>query len=99
MISTTRRSFLTQTGQVRYSYLVTLVGVAIMTITTAYGLVRAILTRDVFASRGGFGGGRQLGIASFGLTNNLTIFAVIIALVGLAWLGLALRKSHKGATD
>jgi hypothetical protein len=70
-----------------------------MTITTAYGIVRATFTRNMLVSRGGFGGGRQFGMNFFGFTNSLTIFAVTIAVVGLAWLGLALRKSHKGATN
>jgi hypothetical protein len=79
----------------RYSYLLAVVGVALMTITTFYGVARAMMIRTTF--RGSFSGPRQFG-NSFGLTNSLTILAIIIAIVGLAWLGFALRGSHKAAS-
>jgi hypothetical protein len=87
--------------QVRYSYLVAVAGVALATINAAYGAVRTALVRETF--RGGFNGTRQFRnatpFAPFPLTSSLTIVAVIIALVGLVWLGLALRKSHESTTD
>jgi len=47
---------------------------------------------------GTFTGSRQFaGGNPFGLANVLTIIAVIIALVGIVWLGLALRKQPKSA--
>lgn len=35
----------------------------------------------------------------FGLMDNLVLVAVIIAIVGLVWLGLTIRKSEKMATS
>jgi hypothetical protein len=35
----------------------------------------------------------------FGLTNDLTILGVIIAVAGLIWLGMALKKSQKAPTN
>jgi len=47
---------------------------------------------------GNFTGGRQFaGGNPFGLTNALTIIAVIIAIAGLVWLGIALRKPKSAA--
>jgi hypothetical protein len=33
----------------------------------------------------------------FGLTNNLAVLATIMAILGLVWLGLSLRKLQKGS--
>lgn len=83
--------------QIRYSYLVTVVGVVLMAITQGYVVVRAALIGGMSASRGGFGNRQFASVNPFNWTSSLTILAIIIAIVGLAWLGLALRKSPKGA--
>lgn len=79
----------------KYPYLVTMVGVALMAITWAFGAVRAMMVREAFRPGGGLGGNRQFSTVNpFGLTSALTIPAMIIAILGLVWLGLALRKSQ-----
>lgn len=41
-----------------------------------------------------FGGARQFGGGfGFGATNYLVLFALIVAIIGVVWLGLGLRKS------
>jgi hypothetical protein len=102
--------------QTRYAYLVTLVGVVLATITTAFTTISSFLFRQ--ASRrptsvspgnftgsdhfGNFTGGPRLENMNLsgGFVNNFTILAVIIAVVGVLWLGLSLRsyslKSHEG---
>ena len=83
--------------QIKYSYLAAVVGVALVTITATFGLARVFTIRQI--PRGGFGGNTQLAnVNPFGLTNSLTILGVIVAIIGLAWLGMALRKSHNDAT-
>ena len=83
-------------GQMKNAYWVSVIGVALMTISTAYGVVRAVMIRAMFQTAGGFAGRRPFGSMNpFGLTNGLAILALIIAIVGLTWLGLAIRKSHK----
>ncbi|MCX6659140.1 MAG: hypothetical protein NTX81_01980 [Candidatus Bathyarchaeota archaeon] len=93
------------TWQIKYAYLVSVIGVVLMAITVADGVIRVM-----FPPAGGFGGNRQFGnmtaignmnrsdMNPFGLTNNLAILAIIIAIVGLMWLGLSLRKLQKGTT-
>jgi hypothetical protein len=85
--------------QTRYSYLVTAIGVGLMAVSAVFGAVRAILFRDMFLSRGGFGGGpRQFGSPNpFGFANGPAVLAVVLGIVGLVWLGLALRKTPKTA--
>jgi hypothetical protein len=84
-------------GQMKNAYWVSVIGVALMAITTAYGAVRAVMIREMLQTAGGFGGRRPFGSMNpFGLTNGLAVLALIIAIVGLAWLGLAIRKSHEG---
>ncbi len=81
-------------AQVRYSYLLTVAGVALMAVSTAYGAVRAMMFRASF--RGNFTGARQFGGGSpFGIENGLTILALIVAIVGVVWLGFALRSRNK----
>jgi hypothetical protein len=100
--------------QMKYSYLVTVIGVGLMAVSAIYGAVRGLLVREMFRPTGNLNGNfngnftrtfnanfpnRQFaGANPFGLTNALTIIAVIIAILGVVWLGLALRKSSKGAT-
>ena len=85
-------------GQIKNAYLVSVIGIALMVITTAYGAVRALLIRQMFQTGGvavGSGvavGRRQFGMNPFGLTNIVNILALVIAIAGIVWLGLALRK-------
>ena len=97
--------------QVKSAYLVTVVGVVLMTITTIYSDVRALMFRAMFRPGGfnggggfngtgvpgaGFSGARQFGGGfGFGLTNYVTILGLVIVIVGVVWLGLALRKRSK----
>jgi len=96
--------------QLTYAYLLTLLGVVLATITTAYTTIRALM----FAHRrfhpnfnsgnftatnqfGNFTGTRQFGNVNpyGGFINNLTILAVIIAIVGVIWLGICLNRAAK----
>jgi len=93
--------------QTKYAYLVTLVGVALAAVTTAYNAVRSYLISQMFRARpfnpgnftgtqfGTFARSRQFGMINpyGGLAGGLLILAVIIAVIGVVWLGLALRKS------
>lgn len=84
-------------GEMKNAYLVSVVGVGLMAIMTAYSAIRAVMIRQMFqASTGaaGFVGRRQFGMNPFGLTNQMTIIALVVAIVGLVWLGLAIKKSH-----
>jgi hypothetical protein len=85
-------------SQTKYPYLVTAVGVALMAVSEIYSYVRAMMFRAMFrpGAGSGFGGGRQFGGGfGFGLPGVLATIAVIIAIVGIVWLGLALRKQAK----
>jgi hypothetical protein len=99
--------------QLTYAYLVTLLGVALATITTAYTTVRSLLFaparfRPNFTSGnftatnqfGNFAGARPFGNVSpyGGFVNGLTILAVIIAIVGILWLGITLKKVQAAKT-
>jgi uncharacterized membrane protein len=84
--------------QPKYPYLVTAIGVGLMAISEVYSFVRVMMFRTMFRPGGGYGsgfvGGRQFGGGfGFGLTGTLTTVALIIAIVGVVWLGLALRKT------
>jgi TctA family transporter len=88
-------------GQMRNAYLVSVIGVGLMAVMTAYNVIRALMTRPMFQASTGaaqFAGRRQFGMNPFGLSNGLTIIALIVAIVGLVWLGLAFRKSHQNST-
>jgi hypothetical protein len=68
-----------------------------MAIMTAYNTVRVLMIRQMFQTStdaAGFAGRRQFGMNPFGLTNQVTIIALVVAIVGLVWLGLAIKKSH-----
>jgi hypothetical protein len=92
--------------QTKYAYLVTLVGVALAAVATAYNAVRSYLVSQMLRSRpfnaGNFTGGayvtfvrtRQFALINpyGGLVGGVTILAVVIAVVGVVWLGLTLRK-------
>ena len=87
-------------GQMKNAYLVSVVGVGLIAIMTAYNAVRAVMIRQMFqASTGaaGFAGRRQFGMNPFGLTNQVTIVALVVAIEGLVWLGLAIKKSHQNS--
>ena len=84
--------------QIAYSYVITVVGVALMATSTLLGAVRATFARRAFAASAGFSNSR-LGMNPFGLTNALTILALSITIVGLVWLGVTLRKSLKATTS
>ena len=99
--------------QLTYAYLVTLLGVVLATITTAYTTIRSLLFaqsrfRPDFNSGnftatnqfGNFTGARPFGNVSpyGGLVNGLTILAVIIAIVGVLWLGIVLKKAQVAKT-
>ena len=91
-------------SQSKYPYLVTAVGVGLMAVSEVYSFVRAMMFRAMFRPGGmpgsGFGGGRQFGGGfGFGLPNILTTIAVVVAIVGVVWLGLALRTSPKKSTN
>ena len=81
-------------------YFVTVLGVSLMAISAVFTAVRGMLIRAAFRGGGGFGGGRQFGNAGplVGLASLLTILAVILSIVGVAWLGLTLRKSQASKT-
>lgn len=88
----------------KYAYLTTTVGVALMAVTSIYGYVRALLFRpalmQTFNTNGQFGSGYPAMHAGlrFGFTNNLTILAVVIAIVGVVWLGFAIRTRRTRKT-
>jgi hypothetical protein len=102
--------------QIRYAYLVTLVGVVLAAVTTAFTTISSFLfgqasRRPTSVTPGNFIGPGQFenftGTPQFGnmnpsggFVNNFAILAVIIAVVGVLWLGLSLRKcslkSHDG---
>jgi len=86
--------------QSKYPFLLTAVGVGLMAVSEIYSFVRTMMFRATFHAGGGygsgFGGGRQFGGGfGFGLSGILTAIAVGVAVVGVVWLGLALRKSPK----
>jgi len=91
---------LSNIGQMKNAYLVSVVGVGLMAIMTAYNAVRAVMIRQMLQTStgaAGFVGHRQFGMNPFGLTNQVTIIALIVAIVGLVWLGLAIKKPHKNS--
>jgi len=106
---TTRCSWLNNRKQLTYAYLVTLLGVLLVTITTAYTTIRSMLFaqrrfRPNFSSGnftannqfGNFTGARPFGNVNpyGGVINSLTILAVIIAIIGVIWLGICLKKAQ-----
>ena len=83
---------------VKYAYLTTLVGVVLATITTAYTAMRSFMVSRRFGSNfpGNFTRTNQFGNMNpyGGFVNDLAILAVIIAILGVLWLGFSLRKRH-----
>ena len=88
-------------GQIKNAYLVSVIGIALMVISTAYGVVRGFLIRQMMmqssAAGAGFVGRRQFGMNPFGFSNIVSVLALLIAIVGIVWLGLALRKTDEGS--
>ena len=97
--------------QLRYAYLVTLLGVVLVTITTVYTSVSPFLFGQMPRSQppnalGNFTGGSQFGNFTGspqqfanagpydGFVSNFALLAVIIAIVGVLWLGLSLSRTH-----
>jgi hypothetical protein len=103
---TTRRSALTRIERkIMYAYLVTFVGIVLATITTVYTAIRSfIVTQRLEPYRSGnFTGTHQFGnftrTSQFGninpyggFANNVTIVAIIAAVIGVLWLGVSLRS-------
>jgi uncharacterized membrane protein len=91
---------MTTMPQSKYPYLVTALGVGLMAVSELYSFIRGMMFRAMFHPGGGYGsgfsGGRQFGGGvGFGLPSILTTIALIVAIVGVIWLGLTLRKSTK----
>jgi len=86
------------TSQTKFPYLLTALGVGLMAATEVYGYVRTMMIRAMFqaGAGSGFAGERRFsGGVGFGGPNILTIIAIVVAVAGVVWLGLALRKSPK----
>jgi len=87
-------------SQTKLPYIVTALGVGLMTVSQVYSYVRATMLRAMFQAGGGysssFSSGRHFGGGfGFGAPSILTTIAVVVALIGIVWLGLTLRKSPK----
>jgi hypothetical protein len=87
-----------------YAYFVALVGVVLAAVTTAYNAVRSYMfsqMRRASFNPGNFTGSgagnfarfRQFGNPYGGIVGSVMLVAVVIAIIGLVWLGLCLRKS------
>jgi hypothetical protein len=90
------------TSETKFPYLVTALGVGLMAAAEVYSYVRATMLRAMFQAGRGYGsgapGGRQFsGGFGFGGTNILTTIAIVVAIAGVVWLGLALRKRPKSS--
>jgi len=90
------------TSQTKFPYLLTALGVGLMIVTEVYSYVRAMMVRAMFQAGAGYGsglaGGRRFsGAFGFGGPSILTTLAIIVAIAGVVWLGLALRKSPKSS--
>ena len=93
---------ITTTSQSKYPYLVTALGVGLMAVSEFYNLLRGMMFRVMYQPGAGYGsdysGAHHFnGGFGFGLPSILTTVAVLLAIVGIFWLGLALRKSWKTA--
>jgi uncharacterized membrane protein len=89
-------------SQAKLPYLVAALGVGLMAVTEVYTYIRAMMLRAMFQAGGhygsGFQGGRQFnGGFGFGGTSIVTVIALVVAIAGVVWLGLALRKSPKSS--
>jgi hypothetical protein len=81
---------------VKYAYWTTLVGVVLAAIATAYNTIRPLMFSQRFRANppGNFTGVRQFGNMNpyGGYVNSFAILGFIIAIIGVIWLGLSLRK-------
>ena len=88
-------------SQSKFPYLVTALGVGLMAVSELYGYIRGMMFRAMMFQQGGYGssfsnGARQFSRGfGFGMPSILTTIALIVAIIGVIWLGLALRKSSK----
>jgi len=97
-------------SQTKIPYLTTVAGVVLMAIGEVVGVVRSMMFRTAmmyyrpsgfngtgFGQGQGFSGGPRFGGGGFGFgaSNWVTIVGVIIAIIGVVWLGMALRNSTK----
>lgn len=78
-------------------YIVTAVGIGLMAISEIYSYVRLMMFRAMLRAVGGqgtgFTGARHFyGGFGFGLPNILTMIALVIAIIGVVWMGLVLRN-------
>ena len=95
-----------------YAYLVALVGVALAAVATAYNAFRSYMFSQALRSRASFypGNFTRTQFGNFtrtrqfmtvnpygGIVGSLMVVAVVIAIVGVVWLGLCLRKSKPPA--
>ncbi len=96
--------------QIKYAYLTTSVGVVLAVIATTCTTISSFpfgrtpqsqspMTPRNFTGAGQFGnftGAPQFGNMNpyGGFANGFALLAVIIAVVGVLWLGLSLRRSH-----
>jgi len=92
---------MSNTSQAKFPYLVTALGVGLMALSEIYSYVRTMMLRAMIQAGGygsGFSSGRHFGGGfGFGAPSILTTIAVVVAVVGIVWVGLALKKSPKSA--
>lgn len=80
--------------QVRLPFIATVIGVSLVAVAIVYDAVRSFLVMAMLRPRLAISAARQLRTVNpFGLTSIMIVVGVIVAIVGLLWLGLALRKS------
>ena len=93
-------------SKVKSPYLVTLIGVVLMAAGEMYSSIRAMMFRAMFHPGGfngtgggpysGYGGPRQFGGGmGFGLSGIIVDLGLILAIIGVIWLGLELRRTSK----
>ena len=96
-----KMSKMSSTSQAKFPYLVTALGIGLMAASEIYSYVRAMMFRAMFQAGSygsSYGSGRHFGGGfGYGLPSILTTIAVLIAIVGVVWLGLALKKPSKPA--
>lgn len=98
---------MTNNNQTKYAYLIAAVGVVLTAVTTLYRML-AVNSQPAGPSGGNPQFGNMTlgnltainnmnpaGPHAFGFADGLTIAAIIIALVGVAWLGLVLLRPKK----
>jgi hypothetical protein len=103
-ITTTWRSLMIDIRQARLAYLVSVIGVTLTASAAALGLMRTMFRPGVglgdnqhfvnmtVGNMTAVGNMNRGSVYPFGSTDNLAVVGVIIAIVGLAWLGLTLLK-------